>query len=237
MVIALLSVVTKITIDVARVVRGAVRAVGAWPGRGQPGMSIQGLVSVTPPSATEAAALRRSSPPPSPPAPRSTPAAAAPPPAAASSSTTAPGSATPAGLPKSPAPPPAKDTRPRPADETAAAVTRPWTGRGRGRRHIFDRMACGRGRMPGAGWNNGSPQKLPTPAKPRPPLAPPASDCPPAMRWCYLIGKAIRNRRAASRALAEMWSKNMPKRLDTKRPYGPTIQGQRWGWREIRSFW
>ena len=55
------------------------------------------------------------------------------------------------------------------------------------------------------------------------------------MRWCYLIAKAIRNHRAAYRALAEMWSKNMPKRLDTKRPYGPTIQGQRWGWREIRK--
>ena len=81
----MLSVVTKITIGVARVVRGAMRAVGAWLGRGQPGMSVQGLVSVTPPSATEAAALRGSSTPPSPPAPSSTPAALAPPAAAAPS--------------------------------------------------------------------------------------------------------------------------------------------------------
>ena len=120
----------------------------------------------------------------------------------------------------------------------AAAAARPWAGRGRGRRHIFERMARGRALFMGAGWTTGSAQKPPNRGKAPPPAPPPLSDHRPAMRWCCLIEKVIKNHRAAYRALAEMWSKNMPKRLDTRRPcYGFTIQGQRWGWREIRSFW
>lgn len=66
---------------------------------------------------------------------------------------------------------------------------------------------------------------------------PPAADHKPADRWTYLIEKAIKNHRAAFRAIAAKWAKNMPKHIDTRKPTGITIQGQRWGWREIRSAW
>ena len=47
----------------------------------------------------------------------------------------------------------------------AAAAARPWAGRGRGRRHIFERMARGRVLFMGAGWTAGSAQKPPNRGK------------------------------------------------------------------------
>ena len=56
-------------------------------------------------------------------------------------------------------------------------------------------------------------------------------------RWSRLISKAQERHRWAMRGLALKWSRRMPKRIDTRAPTGLTIQGQRWGWREIAPFW
>ena len=69
----------------------------------------------------------------------------------------------------------------------------------------------------------------------------PKGQAPPQMaaahRWQYFIERAIARHRWAWQGLALKWSKAMRRRLDTRRPTGLTIQGQRWGWREIRASW
>ena len=56
-------------------------------------------------------------------------------------------------------------------------------------------------------------------------------------RWGLLLARAIARHRWAMQALALKWARNMPKSLDTRDPTGLTVQGQSWGWREIRTEW
>lgn len=61
-------------------------------------------------------------------------------------------------------------------------------------------------------------------------------------RWKAMINKAVTKHRWAMHAQAQRYVadklRGSPwKELDTKKPTGLTIQGQRWGWREILSEW
>ena len=55
--------------------------------------------------------------------------------------------------------------------------------------------------------------------------------------WARLLELAKERHRWAMRGLAFKMSGDMPKRLDTRPPRGLTIQGARWGGRELGTHW
>eukprot|EP00974_Lingulodinium_polyedra_P061131 5896375-Lingulodinium_polyedra.AAC.1 len=78
-------------------------------------------------------------------------------------------------------------------------------------------------------------REAPRPSKTRPAAQPRTAS---AWHWQRLVDKAISRHRWAMKGLALKWAKHgMPKALDTRRPRGLTIRGERWGWRELRSSW
>ena len=55
--------------------------------------------------------------------------------------------------------------------------------------------------------------------------------------WQRMISRAIYRHRWAMQGMARRFSINMPRKLDHHPPVGLTLQGRRWGWREIRASW
>lgn len=55
--------------------------------------------------------------------------------------------------------------------------------------------------------------------------------------WRRLLARAVFRHRWAMQGQALRFSRNMPRHLDLHPARGLTIQGSRWGWREVRTTW
>ena len=53
--------------------------------------------------------------------------------------------------------------------------------------------------------------------------------------WRRMVSRAAYRRKWATQGLALKFSLQMPKQLGHRAPTGLTMQGQRWGWREVRN--